>query len=486
MKNIISIIFLVAVISLMFSCRKDEINTDTSVTLSFSADTILFDTVFATFGSTTKRLKIYNPNSNPINISSISVGNGANSQFRINVDGISGNTHSNIEILGKDSIFIFAEVTIDPNNTLTPFVVNDKINFVTNGNVQSIDLVAWGQNAHYFVANKSVNGIPIVYLDRDNSNTALDSTWINDKPYVIYGGYLTLDGDDKLTIDAGVQIHLHNNSGIWVFEDANIQVNGTQTDPVVFQGTRLEFDWQDVPGQWDRIWINNNTNGIDNVFNYAIIKNGFIGIQAETNPFTPLASVSANTLRLNNCVIHNNTAIGILAKNYKITDTNSVITNSGQYNLLVTGDGEYEFNHTTFANYWNGGDRQTPSILLQNAYVNINGVTVVSNLTKANFHNCIIHGDKDIEFTTETITGGVINFLLDYCILKTTASASGANYNNIVLNPNTDIFVDKTLHDYHITPNSPANNAGNSGLGVITDHDGVTRNTPPDLGAFEN
>ena len=68
MKNIISIIFLVTVISLMFSCRKDEINTDTSVTLSFSADTILFDTVFATFGSTTKRLKIYNPNSNPINI----------------------------------------------------------------------------------------------------------------------------------------------------------------------------------------------------------------------------------------------------------------------------------------------------------------------------------------------------------------------------------------------------------------------------------
>jgi len=486
MRNFFSILFIVTIVIFTFSCRKDSIDEDSSITLEFSTETIFFDTVFATFGSTTKRLKIYNPSNNTINISSISIENGANSQFRINVDGVPGNIHTDIEIDGKDSLFIFAEVTIDPNDIDTAFIVKDKINFVTNGNSQSVNLEAFGENAHYYVANKTVNGISVVYLDRDNSNTALDSTWTDDKPYVIYGGYLTLDSDDKLTIDAGVRVHLHNNSGIWVYEDGNIIVNGTpgQGNEVVFQGTRLEYDWQDVPGQWDRIWINEGS--ADNVFNYAIIKNAFIGIQAETNPFTPIAPVSSNTLRLNNCDIHNSLAIGLLAKNYKITDTNSVISNSGQYNFLVQGDGDYQFRHTTFANFWSEGNRETPSVFLQNAYVNIEGTTVVSNITAANFYNCIIHGDKDVEFDFDQISGGTINYLFDHCLIKTTNSTSGTNYVNS-FTPSASVFVDTEFHDYHIiSGGSPANNTGNA-IGVNFDKDGNPRDpVNPDLGAYEN
>ena len=159
MLKIAPILILFTIILFTFSCRKDSIETDSSVTLNFSADTVLFDTVFATFGSTTKRLKIYNPTNKTVNISSISVGNGANSQFRINVDGVSGNIHNNVLIDGKDSLFIFAEVTIDPNNLSNPYVVSDKIKFITNGNSQSVDLVAWGQDAHYYVANKIIISI---------------------------------------------------------------------------------------------------------------------------------------------------------------------------------------------------------------------------------------------------------------------------------------------------------------------------------------
>jgi len=471
MLKIAPILILFTIILFTFSCRKDSIETDSSVTLNFSADTVLFDTVFATFGSTTKRLKIYNPTNKTVNISSISVGNGANSQFRINVDGVSGNIHNNVLIDGKDSLFIFAEVTIDPNNLSNPYVVSDKIKFITNGNSQSVDLVAWGQDAHYYVANKSVGGIPVVYLDKDNSDLALDSTWINDKPYVIYGGYLTLDGDDKLTIEKGVQVHMHNNAGIWVYENGNIRVNGEKDEEVVFQGTRLEYAWQDVQGQWDRIWINECTD--DNVFNYAIIKNGFIGIQVETNPFNA-PTLSVNTLRLNNCEIHNNSALGILATNYKITDTNSVITNSGQYNLLLKGGGDYRFNHTTIANYWAGTERKTPAVLLQNT----------TNVPEtAMFYNCIIDGDKEIEFSSEEFAGATINFLLDHCILKTTNSISGADYINTSLSSG-GLFVDETLHDYHLTSTSIAIDKGVD-INVSTDKDGLNRDASPDAGAYE-
>lgn len=484
MKKLIGIFFLLIVASAIFSCRKDDVGTNASLKLNFSVDTLLFDTVFTTFGSTTKRFKVYNNNNEAVIISAIYIEGGNSSQFRMNVDGFPGNSQKEIRIDANDSIFVFMEVTIDPNNTLNPFVINDKVHFVTNGNEQTVNLAAWGQNAHYYVANQSVAGIPIVYLDRDTSAGALDSTWTNDKPYVIYGGYLTLDGNDKLTIEQGVRIHLHNNSGIWVYKGGNIIVNGTQTDPVTFQGTRLEYTWQDVPGQWDRIWINEGSN--DNVFNYAIIKNAFIGIQAETLPFDPLAPTSSNKLRLNNCEIHNNSGVGILASNYQITDTNSVITNSGQYNLLVKGGGEYHFNHTTIANYWSSGTRQTPAVFLQNYYVDINNNTQVRDIDSANFYNCIVDGNADIEFDFDELSPGTVNFKYDHCVLKTTNSTSGANYINLVLNPAPgSLFMDAGNHDYHLAPGSAAINAGFPS-GVLTDKDGVTRNNPPDLGAYEN
>src|SRR5690554_31376 len=106
-------LILVMLSSMFYSCRKDDFTTDSGAILSFSTDTLLFDTVFTTMISTTKRIKVYNKNSDNLIISDIRLQNGANSQFRINVDGLSGNQHSDIEIRAGDSIYIFLEVTID-------------------------------------------------------------------------------------------------------------------------------------------------------------------------------------------------------------------------------------------------------------------------------------------------------------------------------------------------------------------------------------
>ena len=89
------------------NCRKQNILTNSSAMLSFSEDTILFDTIFTTIGSTTKYYKIYNNNNGPINISSINLANGTNSQFRINVNGDAGVQFENIELETGDSMFIF-------------------------------------------------------------------------------------------------------------------------------------------------------------------------------------------------------------------------------------------------------------------------------------------------------------------------------------------------------------------------------------------
>ena len=41
------------------------------------------------------------------------------------------------------------EVTVDPNALSTPFIIEDELRFNTNGNEQHVDLIAWGQNAHF-------------------------------------------------------------------------------------------------------------------------------------------------------------------------------------------------------------------------------------------------------------------------------------------------------------------------------------------------
>ncbi|MBN1199267.1 MAG: hypothetical protein JXA23_07940, partial [Bacteroidales bacterium] len=55
-------VLLAAVITFFSSCKKDKIDTAPSSTLSFSTDTLFFDTVFTTIGSVTQRLVVYNTN----------------------------------------------------------------------------------------------------------------------------------------------------------------------------------------------------------------------------------------------------------------------------------------------------------------------------------------------------------------------------------------------------------------------------------------
>ena len=97
-------LFLILLI-FIFSCKKDsDIITNNSVNfVSFSVDTLLFDTVFTTIGSTTRYLKVYNNYNDDITINSISLAKGGNSSFQLNIDGETmGTTPINFEIISKN------------------------------------------------------------------------------------------------------------------------------------------------------------------------------------------------------------------------------------------------------------------------------------------------------------------------------------------------------------------------------------------------
>ena len=155
-KYILSFFALSIIIGIGFiSCVSEEdYIRDSSVKLKFSSDTLRFDTVFTTMGSVTKQIMIYNNESKPVLLDKVSLGGGGNSPYRINIDGDTNLIARNIEIGAKDSVFIFARVTIDPTNQNNPLLVRDSIILDFNNKRQYIQLEAFGQDAYYHVGKR--------------------------------------------------------------------------------------------------------------------------------------------------------------------------------------------------------------------------------------------------------------------------------------------------------------------------------------------
>ncbi len=481
-----------ALLALLFvTCRKINISEDPSIKLSFSSDTVFFDTVFTSLGTATERVVVFNPTKEHINISDIYVAGGDQSAFRINVDGQSGNVHEDILLRPQDSIFIFVEATIDPNRADAPLIHSDSLVFSTNGNIQDVDLVAWGQDAYYYRPTDYIPGLPLFSRLSSYTNPPyyFNDTieWFPDKPHVIYG-YLMVDTSWTLKIHAGTQVHLHQFAGLWISPGSALRVEGEKDNEVVFQGDRLESFYDERPGQWDRIWINE---GGTSFIEHAIIKNGFVGLQCEPWPFNEPLIYAQNPIIIRNSEIRNMVGIGLLARDHKVDAQNLLISSCGTYDLAVNGGGEYDFRHCTFANYWSG-IRQEPLLFVNNVFANYLGEEQTRDLADLSFTNCIFYGSKDEEIDIEEPKDGDFNVHFDHCIIRTELDTTGTGwFSNCILNPINQsglnpVFFNTGEDDYTLHSSSAAIDAGVVKAGNITNDLLLEmRDAKPDIGCYE-
>lgn len=460
MIRILIISFITTTLFVSIGCKKDPIIKDPSAKLEFSTDTVFFDTVFTTVGSTTEKFKIYNPHKKTIIISRIYLAGGSSSNYRINIDGSPVIKAEDVELAPKDSMFIFVEVTIDPNNLNSPLIVIDSIVFETNGNTQGVKLVAWGQDAHFY------NGEILL----------CDTVWRNDKPHVIYNSVL-IDSLCKLTVEAGAKIYSHYQSRIFV--QGSIIINGTKENPVSFKADRLENFYDDLPGQWDGIHILKES--FDNIIDYAIIQNAVVGIRVDS------FSVNANPkLTLKNTIIKNMESTGILGLTASIYGENNLIINCGEHDLQLEIGGAYSFNHCTFANYSSGVLSHKKPLLRLNNYYEYDGVKYVSDLYST-FTNCIIYGNSEEEIETDPEASGNFENTFVNCIIRT--KLTNLSLTNSFLNEDPEFLkpdtVDISVRDYHVSANSFAVGKGLF-INIPLDIEGKTRSTTaPSIGCYE-
>lgn len=464
-KKVNFLIFVFAII-ILASCKKENFYTGNDKVLNFSTDTLQFDTVFTTIGSSTKSFIVYNSLNKPLRINSIRLAKGSQSYFRLNINGISTRELKDVELEAKDSLFIFVEVKIDPNNSNNPLIVQDSIEFHINNAMQDVDLVAYGQDVHLINAK----------IIEQNEN------WLADKPYLIYNSML-VDSNVTLSIAPGAILYFHNRSRMYI--KGTLIANGSLQEPIIFRGDRLEHWYDKIPGQWDGIYFVMGSK--DNIMNYCEVRNAIIGIQVDT-----FASLNQPTLTLSNSKILNMNAVGLFAQGSTIKAWNSIFANCGQFAIALTIGGAYEFYHCTIFNNWFYTNRQTPSLWINNYYKDINGNYQVRPLEKANFANTIIYGNKETEILIDEFpTSPTFNYEFKNCLIKAGSDINTTNSNhwiNIFKNE-TPKLKDPNNENFELDSLSFCLNKGDLNVGALFpwDFNGNSRisDNMPDLGAFE-
>ncbi|PTM09752.1 MAG: hypothetical protein DA407_05100 [Bacteroidetes bacterium] len=520
MKKVLYFVFTISILMLWSSCRKDFQFDLSSGNLEFSKDTVYLDTVFSNIGSSTYNLKVYNNSDNDIVIPSLRLSQGQNSMYRLNVDGqtgsgaISGKEFENIEILAKDSMYIFIETTIDIQQLVaseTQFLYTDAIEFDAGNNLQKVELITLVKDAVFIYPQRFLNAegeyiTETLTFDVDGDGMDDDTTiegrflddseltFTNEKPYVIYGYAAIADGK-TLTIDAGARIHFHSNSGMLVTSGGSINAQGSISNDeelmegeIIFEGHRLEPGFSDVPGQWQTIWLFNGS--INNTFDHVTIKNSTVGILSEGN------QDDNSKLNITNTQIYNSSNFGILGRATSINAENLVINNSGQSSFAGTYGGRYNVVHSTLANYWNNSFRQFPSLLLNNYVVDVDNVTFTNPLEEANFTNTIIYGNDNPEMLLDKDNDDTFNFKFTNCLIRFNDSNNNFNgdqydfdnnalYENVLFNDDPE-FLDPYLNMLQIPNGSPADGFGIISGNLFSDILGTMRTTPRDLGAYES
>jgi hypothetical protein len=450
---------------ILISCKKDSFISSPDAQISFSADTIFFDTVFTTTGSITQSVKIFNLNNQKLLFSSVRLMGGIQSPFKLNIDGAPGPENDNIEVDPNDSIYVFVSVNINPNASNLPFVLQDSIQVSFNGTSRYIQLQAWGQNAH-FLNNQVISG---------------NTTWTNDLPYVILGG-LQIDTNAVLTIQKGCKIYMHANAPLLV--DGSLAVQGEKADStrVYFLGDRLDVPYNSYPGSWPGIYF--RTTSKDNVLEFAVIRNAYQGVVAED------PSTDANPkLTLDECIVDNVYDAGIMGVQSSIQARNCLVSNCGR-NIVIGYGGNYSFTHCTVASYSNEYIEHVQPVLNVSNYTFQAGNTESANLNSL-FVNCIFWGNNgtvqdEVVVSKQGNTVFSVNF--ENCLWKIIDFPVGVDTTHMIANedPLFDSVNNQSLYyDFHLQAGSPAIDQGIN-TGLLFDLDGNPRAVGfPDLGCYE-
>lgn len=424
--------------------------------LAFSSDTISFDTVFSGVGSATRELRVVNRENDPLLIDRIWLGGGANSPFRLNINGVAATTAEGIVLARRDSIFIFVEVTIDPTGADAPLAVVDSVSFVSGGFAGQVILEAWGQDIR--LAGGEINA---------------DEVWSEGKPYVIYRS-LFIDTLTTLTLEAGTRVYFHFGASVTVA--GSLHSSGTPDKRVLLATDRLEEEYKDVPGGWRGIRFLDCSR--DNYLKYTDIRNAVMAVELAGE------EGGAPDLSLDGSRLMHNTVASLAARGADVFAVNSVFAHSGFSTVSLTEGGTASFIFCTMESRWEYAYRSEPVVFIGPGKGVLPDVTV---------RNSVISGTLTSELSINGSAGEALSkFRADSSLIKvdTLRSSwySAGMFRNVITGPNPR-FIDEGKYDFRPDTLSPLLDRAGRTEAAIWPVDIRYRSrlgdAGPDIGAYE-
>jgi hypothetical protein len=459
--------------------------------VEFSRDTVRFDTVFTTVGSATRSFKIKNPFNDDLLLTRVGLEKGSESFFRLNVNGRDGIDIEGTEIPAKDSIYVFAEVTIDPDRDLSasPFIIDEKVVIEVNGNQQKVVLEAWGQNANYVPNNSAKGRFALLSCDLQTE------VWDDPKPYVIYGILLVDSCTLELPPDCKVYVHggiaftddqgTYNDGRIIVLKDGSLFSNGTIDQPVIIQGDRLEPEYEDVAAQWTGLQIFPESKG--NVLKNTIIKDGITGLSIDSFAEVDLDGVQ----------IFNHASRALVSFHVKqLNIRNSLFHSTSSETVLLKYGGNVSIDYSTIAGY---GDKN--AALYADNFRCTEEVfcgPILLNPMNLNMINTVVSGNTSDELAL--VDGsfgeipGALTFDLKNCGLRIDTLLNANNFPNFfdncsscfTLNFGENLFFDVDESDFHLDTLSQLEGRALPLSNILVDIEGNMRDAnTPDVGCYE-
>ena len=295
-----------------------------------------------------------------------------NSTFRnSNNHGVSCNTYS-------DTI---TENTFSDNGNHGLYITGDCTPTITNNTFNNNDGYGAYLNNLTLTSLPGNTGIGNTYNAIALSgtiDTSFEFTNLIDFPYVIHD-WITVTANNTLTIAEGTIIKFGSNQGLTVY--GTLDLNGTETDPVVFTSLKDDTHGGDTnndgsattpaPGNWDGIKLDGY--GVDNQgigeFDWCLIRYGgkylgyartnvhfnystsghFINSISEYANYSALKTTHCSP-DINNSTFRNSNNHGVSCNTYSDTITENTFSDNGNHGLYITGDCTPTITNNTFNN----------------------------------------------------------------------------------------------------------------------------------------
>ena len=360
-----SIFFSFLLIFLLSSCIEDGYTSNPSDRPVFSTDTLDMGTVITTDVSVTQRFTVRNPHNKGLLVSDIRMEGEHADCFRLNVDGFSGTTFSDVEIRANDSIYVLVSCTLPVNNADAPEVINAKIVFTTNGGVDHVVVRATGQDVERH------SGLVV-----EEGHTL---TLSGAKPYQIMDSLVVQPGA-TLIMSTGARIMFHDGAYMRVYgtlvtqgnPQGMVEMRGDRTGDVI---SGITFDL--MAGQWQGVEFMPGSTG---KLSHAVVRNTVVGVIARESK-----------LELENSRLRNSQFRALTAEGSDVTAVGCELAEA-PYGTLYLQGGNSTFDHCTFPNYYLFSAIYEPAVTL----VHLNADTAVEGYdapyTRAVFTNSILYG----------------------------------------------------------------------------------------------